>query len=278
MTVTRLPPSRRQSRQSTSFSGDLSNRNRKHNHNHNHSCKLKRPKETYALTPRNRRSDFNFFNHTNTAAPSTPPIMTDNEVLADPLEDIMVSPSTKASFDHQRIRPPQGGMQGMVPTIQHHDSYGTLNDKERKHSRAPFQRLRHVLSGTHLKSRDSNNSRRNSPEMTNYDSHSLSSTLHPADYRRPSLASQTTQSSTGSRRSHTEASSTDSPMHGSTSLPQSLDPSELSLITNMPAASAAALDSSIYATNNNLNTNNNNNFQPVSYPDPVCVAFFLSGY
>lgn len=77
------------------------------------------------------------------------------------------------------------------------------------------------------------------------------------DVRRPSYASQTTtRSSTSHRGSLTENESSGSPMYGSLSLPQSLDPSELSLITNLPNANVFPGDSQ---------------HRGISYPDPVSI-------
>lgn len=89
------------------------------------------------------------------------------------------------------------------------------------------------------------------------------------DSRRPSYASMMTRSSQGSRVSQNtryddslgqNESMPGSPPYGQTSLPQSLDPSELSLITNFSAALSS--DNQPY------------NPTKVTYPTPVC--FFSS--
>ncbi|CAN6645393.1 adenylate cyclase [Trichomonascus vanleenenianus] len=102
----------------------------------------------------------------------------------------------------------------------------------------------------------------------NYNSGNNKSLSVSDDYRRPSYASQTTQSSSMSRRSQNDGlmmgSGSDSPSNGQVSLPMSLDPSELSLITNM---NPAYYDQKQYPGG-----------KGVAYPDPETVLDTKSMY
>jgi hypothetical protein len=108
---------------------------------------------------------------------------------------------------------------------------------------------------------------------TTASSHVLSAVFHnPDDSRRPSYASMMTRSSQGSRISQStryddsigpnDSTAGSPPTHGQTSLPQSLDPSELSLITNFSAALSS--DNQPY------------NPTKVTYPSPVSLMINIS--